>query len=91
MFEDFLKSSSPADYAKMLIKIENSDENKEIVAKIKDRTSYLKDRKKEMNDKEKKCKNADETLKILKKFLITIKMLKNIFSLHQKLIKENEI
>ena len=33
-------------------------------------------------------KNADETL--LKKFLIIIKMLKIIFSLHQKLIKKNQ-
>ena len=28
--------------------------------------------------------------RLLKKFLITIKMLKNIFNLHQKLIKKSE-
>ena len=32
LFEDFFESSSPADYAKMLIK--NSDKNKEMVAEI---------------------------------------------------------
>ena len=42
LFEDFFESSSPADYAKMLI--ENSDKNKEFVAEIKDRISALKDR-----------------------------------------------
>ena len=42
LFEDFFESSSPADYAKMLI--ENSDQNKEFVAEIKDRISALKDR-----------------------------------------------
>ena len=31
LFEDFFKSSSPADYAKTLINIKNPDENKEIV------------------------------------------------------------
>ena len=31
LFEDFLKSSSGADYAKMLINIKNLDENKEFV------------------------------------------------------------
>ena len=37
----------------------------------------------------KKNKNADETLKTIKKFLITTKMLKKIFCLHQKMIKGN--
>ena len=40
-----------------------------------------------MSETEKKKKNAHERLP--KKFLITIKMLKKIFRLHQKLIKEN--
>ena len=42
LFEDFFESSSPTDYAKMLI--ENSDKNKEFAAEIKDRISPLKDR-----------------------------------------------
>ena len=42
LFEDFFESSSPADYAKMLIKTKNLDKNKEIVAEIKDRISDLK-------------------------------------------------
>ena len=50
LFEDFFESSSPADYAKMLI--ENSDKNKEFVAEIKD----LKDRiKKNEQNRKKKC------------------------------------
>ena len=36
-----------------------------------------------MSEKEKKYKNADETLENIEKFLSTIKMLKNIFSLYQ--------
>ena len=45
LFEEFFESSSPADYAKMLINT-NPDENKDIVAKIEDRISDLKERKK---------------------------------------------
>ena len=67
LFEDFFESPSPADYAKMLINIENSDENKEIVAAIKDRISDLKERIKEMSETEKK--NADETSGIIKEIL----------------------
>ena len=41
-----------------------------------------------MNDKEKKYKNAKVTLLI--KLLITIKMLKIFFIMHQKLIKKSK-
>ena len=41
-----------------------------------------------MSETEKKKKNTDETLDIIKKFLITVKMLKDFFRLHQKLIKK---
>ena len=44
LFEDFFKSSSPADYAKMLINT-SRDENKKIVEEIEDRISDLKDNK----------------------------------------------
>ena len=54
LFKDFFGLSSPADYAKKLINIQNPDENKGIVAEIKDRTSNLKDRIKRMSEKEKK-------------------------------------
>ena len=37
LFEDFFELSSPDDYAKVLINIENPDENKKIVAEIKDK------------------------------------------------------
>ena len=53
LFEDFFESSLPADYAKMLINIKNADENKEIVAEIKDGISDLKDRIKEMSEAKK--------------------------------------
>ena len=43
LFEEFFESSSPADYAKMLINT-SPDENKEIVVEIKDRISDLKER-----------------------------------------------
>ena len=54
LFKDFFGLSSPADYAKKLINIQNPDENKGIVAEIKNRTSNLKDRIKRMSEKEKK-------------------------------------
>ena len=66
LFEDFFESSSPVDYAKMLINT-SPDENKKIVAETKYRISDLKDRIKKMSEKEKK--NADETRDIIKKFL----------------------
>ena len=44
LLEDFFELSSPADYAKMVIDIKNTDENKRIVAEIEDRISNLKDR-----------------------------------------------
>ena len=34
LFEEFFESSSPANYAKMLINTKNADENKEIVEEI---------------------------------------------------------
>ena len=67
LFEDFFQSSSPADYAKMLINTSNPDENKENTAEIKNRISNLKDWVKEISETEKK--NADETLKIIKTIL----------------------
>ena len=54
LFEDFFELSSPADYAKELINTNNSDENKEFTAKMKDRISDLKNRIKKMGEREKK-------------------------------------
>ena len=56
----------------------SSDKNKKIVAEIEERTSDLKERIKKMSQTEKK--NADQTLLLLKKVLITIKMFKKFFS-----------
>ena len=84
MFEDFLKSQSPAIYAKMLINT-SPDENKKIVAMIKDRISDLKERIKEMSGTEKK--NADETLKIIKEILDYDKNVQKIFQLASKVDK----
>ena len=53
-FKDFFESSSPADYAKMLINTKKPDENKKFVAVIKDRISNVKDRIKKMSETEKK-------------------------------------
>ena len=65
LFEDLFESSSPSDYAKSLINVKDPNENKEIVAEIKDRILDLKDRIKEMSKKEKRNKSVDETLKII--------------------------
>ena len=88
LFEDFFESSSPADYAKMLVNTKNLNENKEIVVEIEDRILDLNNRIKKMSETEKKMQMRHQRL--LKKFLITIKMLKKIFRLHQKLIKEKQ-
>ena len=64
LLEEFFESSSPADYAKVLVNI-SLDESKKIVEEIKDRISDLKDRIKEMSEKGKKKKNADESLNII--------------------------
>ena len=88
LFEEFFELSWPADYSKMLINTKNADENKEIVAKIKNKISDLKDNIREMSKTEEKVWMRH--WRLLKKLLITIKMLKKIFHLHQKLIKENQ-
>ena len=67
LFEDFLESLSPANYAKKLINTKNPDKHKEFVAEINDGISNLKDRIKKMSETEKK--NADETLKIIEEIL----------------------
>ena len=54
LFENVFGFSAPADYAKILININNPDENEGIVAEAKDRISDLKDRIKEMSETEKK-------------------------------------
>ena len=54
MFKDFFESSSPTDYAKELINVKDSNENKGTVAEIEDRISDLKDRIKKMSETEKK-------------------------------------
>ena len=62
--------SSPVDYAKYLINLKNTRENKEFVIEARNRASALKDRIRKMSETEKKKKkNADETLKIIEEIL----------------------
>ena len=56
LFEEIFESSSPANYAQMLINTKNLDKNKEIVEEIKDRLSDLEERIKKMSKTEKKIK-----------------------------------
>ena len=74
LFKDFFESSSPADYAKMLINT-SPNENKKVVAEIEDRISDLKD------------KNADEKLKKIKKILDYNKDAQKIFEFASKVDK----
>ena len=90
LFKDFFESSSPADYAKMLINTKNADENKENVKEIEYRISDLKDRIRKMSEKEKKDKNADETLEIIKKILDYNKEALKIFYHAPKVDKKNQ-
>ena len=87
LFSEFFELS-PAGYAKELIKVKDPDENKEIVAEIKDRISDLKDRIKEMSETEKQ--NADETLNIIEKILDFNKDAQKNFQLASKVDKKNE-
>ena len=64
------------------------DENKEIVAEIKDRILDLKDRIKEISEKERKYKNTDETLNIIKKTLDYNKDVQKNFPLASKVDKK---
>ena len=56
LFEEFFESSSPANYAKMIINTKDLDKNKEFVEEIKGRMSDLKERIKKMSKTEKKIK-----------------------------------
>ena len=54
LFEEFFESSSPVNYAKMIINAKDLDKNKKFVEEIKDRMSDLKGRIKKMSKTEKK-------------------------------------
>ena len=69
LLDNFFGFSSSADYANILINIENPDENKGVVAEAKDKISDLKDRIKEMSETEKNYKNGNEALEIIEKIL----------------------
>ena len=58
LFKDFFESSSPADYVNRLVNVKDPNENKKIVAEIKNRISDLKDRIKAMSKKEQKKKKV---------------------------------
>ena len=87
LFEDFFESSSPADYAKILINIKNADESKKIVEEIKNKISDLNGRIRNMSEKEKVDKNADETLEIINKILDYNKEAQNFFHRASKVNK----
>ena len=72
LFEEFFESSSPANYAKMIINTKDLDKNKEFVEEIKGRMSDLKERIKKMSKTEKKIKMLMRYQRLLKKFLIII-------------------
>ena len=85
MFEDFFQSSSPADYAKMVINTKNADENKENVKEIENRILDLEDRTKEISEKGKK--NVKGTLEIIRKILDYDKNAQNFFHRASKVDK----
>ena len=95
-FKEFFELLSPPDYSKMLINTKNPDENKEIVAEIKNRISDLKDKIREMSKTEKE--SVDETLKIIERIVNYNKNAQKNFLVSKvnkkkselKLIKENQ-
>ena len=56
LFEEFLESSSPADYTKILINTKNADENKEFVEETENRIADINDKIEKMSEKEKEIK-----------------------------------
>ena len=86
LFEEFFEYSSPVDFAKILINIKNRDKNKKNVEDIENRILALKDRIENMSKKEQKMRVRHQRLS--EKLLITIKLLKIFFIVHQKLIKK---
>ena len=84
MFEDFLKSQSPAIYAKMHIN-NSPDENKKNGSNDKRQNIRFK-RENKRNEQNRK-KNADETLKIIKEILDYNKNVQTIFKLASKVDK----
>ena len=60
LFNEFFKSS-PVDYAKYLINLKNTEENKEFANEMKNRIASLKEKIKEMSVKEKKSKHGQNT------------------------------
>ena len=62
LFNEFFESL-PVDYAKYLINLKNTEENKKVVTKAENRISDLKDNKKYEQKWKKSC--ADKTLKII--------------------------
>ena len=85
LFEEFFESSSPANYAKMLINTKNADENKENVKEIENRILDLEDRTKEISEKGKK--NVKGTLEIIRKILDYDKNAQNFFHRASKVDK----
>ena len=55
LFQDFVESSSPADYAKMLINTEDPDKSKEFVAEIKNNIRFKRQNKGNEWNRKKKC------------------------------------
>ena len=85
LFEEFFESSSPANYAKMLINTKNADENKENVKEIENRILDLEDRTKEISEKGKE--NVKGTLEIIRKILDYDKNAQNFFHRASKVDK----
>ena len=85
LFEEFFESSSPANYAKMLINTKNADKNKENVKEIENRILDLEDRTKEISEKGKK--NVKGTLEIIRKILDYDKNAQNFFHRASKVDK----
>ena len=82
LFNLFFESSL-IDYAKHIINLKNTTDNKEFVTEGKNRISGLKHKIKKMSEKEKK--SADETLKIIKEILDYNRQVQKAFALASKI------
>ena len=91
LFHECFKPS-PVDYAKYLINLKDTEENKEFVTEAKNTISDLKKHNKKYERKIiKKKKNADETLEIIEKVLDYNKNAQKNFPLASKVDKGKSV
>ena len=87
LFEEFFESSSPRDYAKMLVNTSPDETLWRYCSRDRRQNIKFKRKKIKMSETEKKKKNVDETLEIIEKIIDYNKNAQKIFQLASKVDK----